>query len=90
MTKDTFALLKGRSGLAFRSNIVAFDGTIDSDYRGVVKVLLFNHSKVDFKINYGDRIAQLIFQKLDTVQFINVETLTASVRDQGGFGSSGL
>ncbi len=64
-------------------------GVIDSDYRGQVKVLLFNHSEVDFEIKEGDRIAQLIIERIDTPEVVVVEELEESVRGAGGFGSTG-
>lgn len=65
-------------------------GVIDEDYRGPVGVLLFNHSDVDFKINHGDRIAQLILEKIITPPVVEVESLDATERNTGGFGSTGV
>ena len=62
---------------------------IDSQYRGEIKVLLFNHTDADFQIKKGDRIAQLLVQKVETVQFIKVDELENTARGEGGFGSSG-
>lgn len=64
-------------------------GVIDADYRGEVKVLLFNHGQDDFKINEGDRIAQLIVEKICTPEIKEVENLEESIRGHGGFGSTG-
>ena len=64
-------------------------GVIDSDYRGQVKVLLFNHSEVDFEIKEGDRIAQLVIERIYTPEVLVVEELEESVRGAGGFGSTG-
>lgn len=64
-------------------------GVIDADYRGEVKVLLFNHGDVDFAINEGDRIAQLIIEKYTPTQLVEVETLSETTRGEGGFGSTG-
>lgn len=78
-----------RSGLAVKHFIDTGAGVIDSDYRGQVKVLLFNHSEEDFEINEGDRIAQLVIERIYTPQVVVVEELEESVRGAGGFGSTG-
>jgi dUTP pyrophosphatase len=65
-------------------------GTIDSGYRGEVGVILFNSTDVDFKIEAGDRIAQLVVQKVETVEFNTVDALTESDRGKSGFGSTGV
>ena len=62
---------------------------IDSQYRGEIKVLLFNHSTVDHSIRKGDRIAQLIIQKVERVEFFAVDHLEDTARGEGGFGSTG-
>lgn len=62
---------------------------IDSDYRGQVKVLLFNHSEVDFEIKEGDRIAQLVLERIYTPEILIVDELEGSIRGAGGFGSTG-
>lgn len=62
---------------------------IDADYRGQVKVLLFNHADTDFEIKEGDRIAQLVLERICTPQVVEVEELEESVRGAGGFGSTG-
>jgi dUTP pyrophosphatase len=64
-------------------------GTVDSDYRGEVKVILINHGKQPFKISRGDRIAQLVFAKVEKAELHLKEELTATVRGSGGFGSTG-
>jgi len=80
-----------RSGLAAKNSIDVGAGVIDSDYRGEVKVLLFNlSSEADFQVNEGDRIAQLIIEKYTPTQLIEVETLSETVRGDGGFGSTGV
>ena len=62
---------------------------IDADYRGEVKVLLFNHSEVDFEVKKGDRVAQLVLERIYTPDIVEVEDLEESVRGAGGFGSTG-
>lgn len=78
-----------RSGLAVKHFIDTGAGVIDSDYRGEVKVLLFNHSEVDFEVKEGDRIAQLVIERIYTPEVVVVEELEESVRGAGGFGSTG-
>lgn len=78
-----------RSGLAAKHSIDTGAGVIDYDYRGPVKVILFNFSDNDFAISKGDRIAQLILERIVTPEVAVVETLPDSVRGQGGFGSTG-
>jgi len=79
-----------RSGLAAKHFIDVGAGVIDSDYRGNVQVLLFNFSEQDFKVNRGDRIAQLIFERICHAELIEAESLEDSVRGGGGFGSTGI
>ena len=80
-----------RSGLALKNGVVAFSGTIDSGYLGIVYVLLFNFSTNDFLVEKGNRIAQIIFKRCENVSFLEVENLTFdSERGVKGFGSSGL
>jgi dUTP pyrophosphatase len=78
-----------RSGLAAKHGIDTLAGVIDADYRGPVKVLLANLSDVDFQIKEGDRIAQLIIERIYTPEVAVVEKLSDSVRGAGGFGSTG-
>ncbi|KAJ6258658.1 Deoxyuridine 5'-triphosphate nucleotidohydrolase [Drechslerella dactyloides] len=78
-----------RSGLASKNFIDTGAGVIDADYRGPVKILLFNHSDVDFEVKEGDRVAQLILERIYTPEVVVVENLEESVRGAGGFGSSG-
>lgn len=81
-----------RSGLAIKYGIGIANapGTIDAGYRGELQMILINHDKNQvFKIKRGDRIAQLVFQKVEQAQFVEVETLPGSNRGTGGFGSSG-
>ncbi len=84
--------VRPRSGLALKNAISVLNtpGTIDSDYRGEVMVILINHSDEDFSINQGDRIAQGVVQKVEQVEFEEVEILSETKRGEGGFGSSGI
>jgi dUTP pyrophosphatase len=87
--KGYVGLIWPRSGLAVKHGIDSGAGVIDSGYRGEIRVLLFNHSDADFKVVKGDRIAQILIQKVETSQFIQVETLDETERGAGGFGSTG-
>ncbi|XP_077285264.1 deoxyuridine triphosphatase [Arctopsyche grandis] len=78
-----------RSGLAWKNFIDVGAGVIDEDYRGNVGVLLFNHSDKDFTVNRGDRVAQLICEKIFYPELQEVPTLTDTERGEGGFGSTG-
>lgn len=78
-----------RSGLASRNGIDVQAGTIDSDYRGKVGILLHNTSTVYFEVNRGDKIAQMMFVQLPSVSIVEVSSLDATVRGSGGFGSTG-
>lgn len=84
--------IRPRSGLALKNGISVLNapGTIDSDYRGEVGVLLINHSKEDFAIKKGDRIAQGVVARYERVEFEVCEELGESARGTGGFGSSGV
>lgn len=86
------AQVRPRSGLAAKHGITVLNtpGTIDADYRGEVKVILFNSSKDDFTINSGDRIAQLVFAPVIQARFMKKEQLDETVRGGGGFGSTGI
>ena len=83
--------VRPRSGLALKHGITVLNtpGTIDSDYRGEVGVILINHSKETFKIESGDRIAQLVIAKHETIEWDESDSLADSVRSEGGFGSTG-
>ena len=89
--EDTEVQIRPRSGLAAKSNISVLNtpGTIDSDYRGEIKIILFNHGKEDFVINNNDRIAQMILMPIVKAEFEEVENLPKTVRGSGGFGSTG-
>ena len=83
--------IRPRSGLAAKEGIGVLNspGTIDSDYRGELKIILFNHGKEDFIINNGDRIAQMVLVPIVKMEFEEVDSLPNTVRGQGGFGSTG-
>ena len=86
------AQVRPRSGLAAKAGITVLNtpGTIDSDYRGEVKVILINHSDVPFVINDGDRIAQMVIARHETASFEVVTSLDETKRGEGGFGSTGV
>ena len=88
---DTEIQIRPRSGLAAKSSISVLNtpGTIDSDYRGELKVILFNHGDKEFIINNGDRIAQMVLVPILKVQFEEVQDLPETIRGSGGFGSTG-
>ena len=79
-----------RSGLAMKKGINVGAGVIDSDYRGKVGVVLFNHSNDAFDIKVGDRIAQLILERISTPAVEEVDSLDDTARGEGGFGSTGI
>lgn len=85
------AQIRPRSGLAYKNGITVLNapGTIDSDYRGEVGVLLVNLSNKDFTINDGDRIAQMVIAKHEQAELAEVELLEKTKRGAGGFGSTG-
>ena len=83
--------IRPRSGLAAKNSISVLNtpGTIDSDYRGEIKVILFNHGKNDYLINNKDRIAQMIFTPVIKMELQEADELPGTVRGEGGFGSTG-
>ena len=83
--------IRPRSGLAAKKNISILNtpGTIDSDYRGEIKIILFNHGNSDFIINNKDRIAQMILMPVHKMDMEVVESLQETLRGKGGFGSTG-
>ena len=91
MPKGVEAQIRPRSGLAFKHGITILNtpGTIDSDYRGEIKVVLINLSKDEFTIRPKDRIAQMVFTSAIQVKFKEVENLDQTKRGDGGFGSTG-
>lgn len=84
--------VRPRSGLAFKNGVTVLNtpGTIDSDYRGELKVLLINLGEEDFTINSGDRIAQIVVSPVTLGSFVQVEKLSDTERGTGGFGSTGV
>ena len=83
--------IRPRSGLAAKNNISVLNtpGTIDSDYRGEIKVIIFNHGNKEFIINNNDRIAQMILTPVVKMELEEIESLPATIRGEGGFGSTG-
>ena len=83
--------IRPRSGLAAKNNISVLNtpGTIDSDYRGEIKIILFNHGNKEFVINNKDRVAQMILMPVYKMEFEIVENLPNTLRGKGGFGSTG-
>jgi dUTP pyrophosphatase len=84
--------VRSRSGLALKHGIFALNapGTIDSDYRGEVKIILANFGKESFEINRGDRIAQLVIARYEHINWEEVDSLDETERGAGGFGSTGI
>jgi dUTP pyrophosphatase len=91
LPEDVVALVHPRSGLALKHGVTVLNapGTIDSNYRGEIGVILHNTSSEWFDVDRGDRIAQLVFQKVLIVELEHVDELSDSVRGSGGFGSTG-
>lgn len=85
------AQVRPRSGLAIKQGITCLNtpGTIDADYRGEIKVILINLSNETQKIENGDRIAQLVFQKIEKIEWLETDKLGETVRSDGGFGHTG-
>ena len=83
--------IRPRSGLAAKNNISVLNtpGTIDSDYRGELKIILFNHGDKEFVVNNGDRIAQMVLMPILKIEFEEVDNLPKTIRGSGGFGSTG-
>ncbi len=89
--EGTEVQIRPRSGLAAKSSIGVLNtpGTIDSDYRGEIKIILFNHGKEDFTINNNDRVAQMVLMPILKTEFEEVEDLPETLRGSEGFGSTG-
>ena len=83
--------IRPRSGLAAKNNISVLNtpGTIDSDYRGEIKVIIYNHGDKDFVINSNDRIAQMILTPVIKMELQEIDELPETMRGEGGFGSTG-
>jgi len=84
--------IRPRSGLALKNKIMVLNspGTVDCNYRGEVKVILYNEGKEPFKIEVGDRIAQMVVNKIELCEPIIKGSLSETVRGEGGFGSTGV
>ena len=89
--EDLEIQIRPRSGLAAKSNIGVLNapGTIDSDYRGELKIILFNHGNKDFIVNNNDRIAQMVLTPVMKMELEEVDQLPETIRGSGGFGSTG-
>jgi len=90
-SEDYEIQIRPRSGLAAKNNISVLNtpGTIDSDYRGEIKIILFNHGNTEFVINNKDRVAQMILTPIQKMQLEEVKNLPDTLRGKGGFGSTG-
>jgi dUTP pyrophosphatase len=90
-SEDYELQIRPRSGLAAKNNITVLNtpGTIDSDYRGEIKIILFNHGKEDFLIKNKDRVAQMILTPVVKMEFEETDNLPDTLRGEGGFGSTG-
>jgi dUTP pyrophosphatase len=90
-SEDYEVQIRPRSGLAAKKNVTVLNtpGTIDSDYRGQIKIILFNHGKEDFIINNKDRVAQMILTPVVKMKFEETDNLPDTLRGEGGFGSTG-
>ena len=88
---NTEVQIRPRSGLAIKNNISVLNtpGTVDSDYRGELKVILYNHGNKEFIVNNEDRIAQMVLVPIIKAKFEEVESLPETIRGEGGFGSTG-
>lgn len=86
------AQIRPRSGMAIRQGITCLNspGTVDSDYRGELKIILINLSNVVQTINHGDRIAQMVIAKTEKAELVSVQELNESLRGEGGFGHTGI
>ena len=90
-SKDYEIQIRPRSGLAAKNNITVLNtpGTIDSDYRGEIKIILFNHGDNNFVVNNGDRVAQMILCPIIKMELEETDILPETIRGEGGFGSTG-
>lgn len=86
------AQIRSRSGLAIKHGIVVLNapGTIDSDYRGDIGVIIINLGDEDYTVNHGDRIAQIVFNKYEKVELVQVESLDETERGEQGYGHTGI
>ncbi len=92
LTEGYEAQIRPRSGLAIKYGITVLNtpGTIDTDYRGEIKIILINLSNEDFTIHHGDKIAQMVITKFERADLKIVDSLSQTVRSDGGFGHSGI
>ena len=92
LSENLEAQIRPRSGLAYKYGITVLNspGTIDSDYRGEIKIILINHGQKDFLILPGDRVAQMVFSKVEKVKLIDKKELSTTTRGSRGFGSTGI
>ena len=90
-SEDYEIQIRPRSGLAAKNNISVLNtpGTIDSDYRGELKIIIFNHSNHDFIVNNDDRVAQMVLTPVAKMELEEVNELPKTLRGEGGFGSTG-
>ena len=90
-SEDYEIQIRPRSGLAAKNNISVLNtpGTIDSDYRGELKIIIFNHSEHDFVVNNNDRIAQMVLTPIAKMELEEANELPKTLRGEGGFGSTG-
>ena len=90
-SEDYEVQIRPRSGLAAKNGITVLNtpGTIDSDYRGEIKIILFNHGKEDFLINNKDRVAQMVLTPVVKMKLEETDNLPDTLRGEGGFGSTG-
>ncbi len=90
-SEDYEIQIRPRSGLAAKNNISVLNtpGTIDSDYRGELKIIIFNHSKHDYVVNNNDRIAQMVLTPIAKMELEEANELPKTLRGEGGFGSTG-
>ena len=90
-SEDYEIQIRPRSGLAAKNNISVLNtpGTIDSDYRGELKIIIFNHSNHDFIVNNDDRVAQMVLTPVAKMELEEANELPKTLRGEGGFGSTG-
>ena len=90
-SKEYEIQIRPRSGLAVKNNITVLNtpGTIDSDYRGEIKVIIYNHGNEDFVVNNKDRIAQMVLMPVIKMEFEEADELPKTIRGEDGFGSTG-
>ena len=90
LPEDYFGNIRDRSGLAAKYGIHTLAGVVDCHYRGEIGVVMINLGKEEFKINVGDRIAQMLIQKVENPEIEEVSELSETKRGEGGFGSTGV